>query len=192
LRTYAGQLRTFGTILLLTRSGKKVELVCKLVTAGDKPMYHYLRVEKESVTPLGFTGNLRRAVCTINEDVSIQCSLMPSGTGSYYISLNKEIRTRLRISPGDSVRIRLEKDESKYGLPMPEELAEVLRQDPEGDKLFHSLTNGRQRSVIYYVSKAKDIDRRIHNALIMIEHIKKNEGKINERQLYEELKRPIL
>jgi len=37
----------------------------------------------------------------------------------------------------------------------------------------------------------KDVDRRIHTALIFIEHLKKNEGKIIQDQLDAELKRPV-
>jgi uncharacterized protein YdeI (YjbR/CyaY-like superfamily) len=74
---------------------------------------------------------------------------------------------------------------------MPAELHEVLKQDREGNKLFHSLTAGRQRSILYFVGKVKDIDKRIHTALIFIEHLKKNEGKIDQKQLQAELKRPV-
>jgi uncharacterized protein YdeI (YjbR/CyaY-like superfamily) len=81
-------------------------------------------------------------------------------------------------------------DESKYGMPVPEEFAEVLNQDPEGDKLFHSLTPGKQRSILWFVGSVKDVDKRIQTALIFIEHLKRNDGKIIHDQLTEELKRP--
>jgi hypothetical protein len=164
----------------------------ELVTAGQKAVYHYLLIEKEQARPLGFTGNIRRVVCTVNGELSFQCSLMPNGKGQYYISVNKENRTRLGIRPGDRVQVQLERDQSKYGLPMPEELQAVLDQDPEGDKLFHGLTNGKQRSLLYFVGKGKDIDRRIDHSLIILEHLKNNEGKVDFRKLYHELKRPAL
>jgi hypothetical protein len=170
----------------------KVTLETELVTVGQKAVYHYLLIEKKWVTPLGFTGNVRRVVCTINYELSFQCSLMPNGKGQYYISVNKENRTSLGIGPGDRVQVQLERDQSKYGLPMPEELQAVLDQDPEGDKFFHALTNGKQRSLIFFVSKGKDVDRRIDHSLIILEHLKNNEGKIDFRKLYHELKRPAL
>ena len=92
---------------------------------------------------------------------------------------------------GDVVRVLLVKDESKYGLPMPEEFEEVLKQDPEGDRLFHALTAGKQRSILYQLSKPKDIDVRIHQALLIVDHLKENDGKIIDKLLYEELKRPM-
>jgi len=170
----------------------QVTFETELVTVGQKAVYHYLLIEKERVKPLGFTGNIRRVVCTINGELSFQCSLMPNGKGQYYISVNKENRTRVGIGPGDRVQVELVRDQSKYGLPMPEEFQAVLDDDPEGTKWFHELTNGKQRSLIYFVGKGKDIDRRIDNALIILEHLKNNEGKIDFRKLYHDLKRPAL
>ena len=170
----------------------KISFETELVTSGEKAVYHFLLVEKDWAKPLGFTGNIRRVVCTVNGELTFQCSLMPNGKGQYFISFNKENRTRLGIAPGDRVHVELVRDQSKYGLPMPEELQAVLDQDPEGNRLFHALTNGRQRTILYYVGKAKDVDRRINSALIIIEHLKNNDGKIDNRKLYLELKRPAL
>ena len=173
----------------MTQPKAKVNFETTLITSGKtKPVYHFLHVEKSWVGPLGFTGNIRRVVCTINGTLTIQCSLLPNGKGGYCISLNKANRDKLGLSVGDKVSVELTRDESKYGLPMPEELQEVLVQDPEGDKLFHALTNGKQRTILYYVAKYKDIDRRINSALIIIEHLKNNDGNIDYRQLHQELK----
>ena len=133
----------------------------------------------------------RRVVCTANGKVTFQCAVLPHSKG-FYIGTNKSIRDELEIEAGDEVQLELEKDESKYGCPMPEEFQEVLNQDREGDKLFHSLTPGRQRSLLYYVGSVKDIDKRIHTALIVIEHLKRNNGKIDSETFHEELKRPAL
>jgi hypothetical protein len=115
---------------------------------------------------------------------------MPSG-GEFYIMVNKEVRTRLQIYSGNTVQVSLKLDDSKYGMAMPEELEEVLRQDPEGDELFHALTPGKQRSLMWQVSKGKDVDLRIHRALIIIQHLKDNEGLIDGDKLQNEMKRPI-
>lgn len=112
--------------------------------------------------------------------------------GEFVISINKAIREKLKIDDGDTVDVELVADTSKYGLPMPEELAEVLRQDAEGKTLFHQLTPGKRRSLIYIVSNAKGIDRRIRAALVVLEHLKDNEGKVLGDQLHEQLKRPVL
>jgi uncharacterized protein YdeI (YjbR/CyaY-like superfamily) len=116
--------------------------------------------------------------------------LLPWGD-LFYIIVNKKKREAAGIVAGDMVDVSLVKDESKYGLPMPEEFREVLDQDAEGDRLFHALTAGMQRSILYLVSRPKDIDLRIHRALLIIEHLKENGGKIIGPKLHAELKRPI-
>jgi bifunctional DNA-binding transcriptional regulator/antitoxin component of YhaV-PrlF toxin-antitoxin module len=115
---------------------------------------------------------------------------MPSGSGEYIISINKKKRDELGIRVGDIISVELTRDESKYGLPMPEEFREVLAQDPEGDRLFHALTPGKQRSLLYQASQKKDLDLRIHRALAIIEHLKENDGQVVWEKLGHDLKRP--
>lgn len=152
--------------------------------------WHYLPVTVEIANQFEYKDGTRRVVCTLNGAETFQCALIPND-GGFFIVVNKQKRDKLKIIPGDSVLVEIKPDESRYGLPMPEELREVLDQDPEGDKLFHALTAGKQRSILYFVGKIKDIDKRIHTALIFIEHIKQNDGKIIHERLTEELKRPL-
>lgn len=152
--------------------------------------WHYLVIEKKIVEKFPTDGKTRRVVCSINGGEQFQCALMPWGE-FYYIIVNKKRRDELGIEAGDEVNVELVEDKSKYGMPMPEEFREVLDQDTEGDKLFHALTAGKQRSMLYYIGKMKDIDNRIHATLIFIEHLKTHDGKIENKLLNEELKRPI-
>ena len=128
-------------------------------------------------------GDSRRVVCALNGSAEHQCALLPHGNGSFVITVNKKLRDTLRLEFGMPVQVSLRKDDSKYGLPMPEELEELLRQDKEGHRLFHSLTPGRLRTLLYIVGQAKNSDNRIARALIIVHHLKANKGKINYRQL---------
>ena len=128
-------------------------------------------------------GKSRRVVCTLNGSAEHQCALLPHGNGSFVISVNKKLRDNLKLEFGMPVQISLRKDDSKYGLPMPEELEELLHQDKEGHRLFHSLTPGRLRTLLYIVGQAKNPDSRIARALIIVQHLKAHKGKINYRQL---------
>lgn len=154
--------------------------------------WHFLTFPAKAVAKLEFEDKKsRRVVCAINGGHTFQCALLPWTKGGFCIVVNKKIRDKLGISHGDKVEVELVKDESKYGLPMPKELKEVLRQDREGNKLFHELTPGKQRTMLYYIAKTKNVDRRIHMSLILTEHLKKNDGKIIFSKLTEELKRPL-
>jgi len=107
------------------------------------------------------------------------------------ITVNKKTRDKLGLKAGSKVNVSLRKDESEYGLPMPEELAEVLAQDETGNRLFHALTPGKLRTLLYIVGQVKDPDKRVGRAIAIVEHLKANGGKINYRQLNEELREKI-
>ncbi len=172
------------------KAAKQVKFKTELTISSTGSGWHFLIVEKEIVAKFGFKDKFKRVVCSINDGGSFQCALLPWGE-LFYIIVNKKKRDEVGVVAGDVVNVVLVKDESKYGLPMPEELREVLNQDPDGDKLFHALTAGKQRSMLYYVGRIKDIDQRIHAALILLEHLKQNDGKIVADLLAEQLKRPI-
>ncbi len=169
---------------------RKIKFDAVLDKFSPESGWHFVGVSREVADSFEFAKGSRRVICTLNGAETFPCALMPYD-GSFFLMVNKGIRTRLGIEAGDSITVELEKDESKYGMPMPEELQEVLNQDPDGDKLFHLLTPGKQRSILYFVGKVKDIDRRIHTSLIFVEHLKQNDGKIDHKRLQQELKRPI-
>ncbi|MEO5860393.1 MAG: YdeI/OmpD-associated family protein [Pyrinomonadaceae bacterium] len=170
---------------------KRVKFKAKFTNATEEGGgWHFLVVDRKTVDKLGFEGKSRRVRCSIKNAEPFACALMPWGD-IFYIIVNKLRRTELGLNVGDSVDVVLEKDESKYGMPMPEELQEVLNQDREGNKFFHTLTAGKQRSMMWFIGKIKDIDKRIHTALVFVEHLKKNNGKIVHEELQRELKRPM-
>ncbi len=76
----------------------------------------------------------------------------------------------------------MRQDTSEFGLPMPEELSEVLEQDTSAKGYFDALTAGKKRSLIHIVSGVKNIDKRIERAMMIAEKLKENKGilKANE------------
>ena len=136
-------------------------------------------------------GENRRVVCLLNEKIEYQCALLPRGDGSFLIMVNKRTRDKLGLQPGYKLTAKLRRDESEYGLPMPEELAELLRQDEQGNRLFHALTPGKLRTLLYIAGQPKTSDTRLRRALAIVEHLKTNDGKINYRQLNDEMKEQL-
>ncbi len=179
-----------GEIFLMAKPVKQVKFKTELTISSTGSGWHFLIVEKAIVAKFGFPGKFRRVVCSINGGSSFQCALMPWGD-LFYIIVNKKKRDEIGVEAGDVVDVVLVKDESKYGLPMPAEFEEVLKQDPDGDRMFHALTAGKQRSLLYLLGNLKDIDKRIHQALQIVNHLKENDGKIIDKVLYQELKRPM-
>ena len=171
-------------------SPKKIKFDAALGRFSPEYAYHFIPVTKEIADSFKFEKGSRRVVCTLNGIETFPCALMPHD-GAFFLMVNKAVRTRLGLEAGDTVSVEIAKDESKYGMPMPEELQEVLDQDVEGDRLFQALTPGKQRSMLYFIGKIKDIDRRIHSSLIFLEHLKRHNGKLDQAKLQEELERPM-
>ncbi len=161
----------------------------ELTRAMPESGWVFLVIEPKIAKKFPTDGKSRRVVCQINDGEPFQCAILPWGE-IFYIIVNKKRRDAIGINVGDTVNVVLTEDDSKYGLPMPDEFREVLNQDPDGDKLFHSLTAGKQRSILYLLGNIKNIDDRIYQALIIVDHIKEN-GKVDDKKLYEELKRPM-
>ena len=155
---------------------RSAKLVSVLEVTDSTPPWHILRFPKTKVASFGFKGNLRRVVCTLNGAETFNCSLFPA-KDDYFITLGKQLRNKLKLKIGDKVTIEIAKDESKYGMPMPPEFAEVLRQDPKGRRLFDALSPGNQRLMLKLIVFVKDVDKRIARSLVGIELLKKHEGK---------------
>lgn len=132
----------------------------------------------------------RRVLCSLNGKAEYQCALLPAGGGTFVVSVNKKLRDGLRLAFGSMVEVELRKDASEYGLPMPDELLELFRQDPKDRAIFHSLTKGKQRVLLYIINGVSDADRRIFRAITILRHLHMNNGAINHRQLGAALKDP--
>ncbi|WP_421879896.1 YdeI/OmpD-associated family protein [Marinoscillum sp.] len=132
-------------------------------------------------------GDQKRVKCTINNSKTISSGLMPF-RDYWYILINQTLKKELGLEIGDEVHVSLEKDTSQYGMDMPEELRTCLDQDPLADTYFHKLTPGKQRNLIYIVSKVKSVDSRINKALAIIEHLTEQSGKLNFKLLNEKIK----
>ena len=153
---------------------------------NNKLWGHHIIVPEEVVSI--FEGTDRRVICTINDTVEFHCALMPKGDGQYFINLNQTIRRQLHLDIGSTLHLKLIKDNSEYGLPMPEEMQALLDMDDEGKHYFHSLTKGKQRSLLYIIGKPKNSDTRLRKALVVIDYLKRVKGKLDFKELNEAFK----
>lgn len=154
----------------------------------DSPLWGFHIEVPNEVAEHFIQDGKKRVICTLNDAETFQCALMPQKDGPYFINLNKKLREKFKLRIGSEVQAEIKKDESKYGLPLPEEMEELLAQDPEGERLFHELTPGRQRSLLYIVGKPKRSETRLKKAVVVIEHLKVNNGKIDYKRLNQDMK----
>ena len=111
--------------------------------------------------------------------------MMALGEGRGYITVSKKKLNQFSIALGDVIKVILEPDNSEFGMEVPEELIEIFAQDPEAEKRFMSISPGKQRNIIYYVSGVKNSDLRIERALKLINNLKAcPEGKETARRIF--------
>jgi len=155
---------------------------------SNNKIYGFCIALPESVAEWFLKRNIKRVVCTLNDTHSWQCAIMPMGQSRYYVLVNSQLRKKLKLLLNEPIKVKLEEDKSKYGMPMPEEMKELLYQDPEGEHLFHALTPGKQRSLLHLIGKPKSSELKLIKALVVLEHLKKLNGKLDFKILNEDMK----
>ncbi len=154
---------------------KKSEFTAIIEKLPHKGGMHLINVPQK----LALTFAERKAVrifCTINDSVKYACALRPNGEGGFFINVATPILKKAKVSLGQKINVSIQKDTTEFGHKVPEELAELLAQDEEGKKYFDQLTNGTQRSLIYYIAQAKSIEKRIERSLLFINRLKDTKG----------------
>ncbi len=138
----------------------------------EKLRLNYLEVPGEVVAQLGAGFNIR-LICSVNGAAPFQCGLVALGQGRGYITLSSKRMKAWGLQLGDQVQVRLEEDKSEWGMEVPEEFTELMRQDEEGNRRFKLLPPSKQRYVIYYVAGVKSSQLRIDRAIMLIENLKR-------------------
>lgn len=157
-------------------------------TSTTKVWTRHFVVPEEYIEGLTAEDGSRRVVCSLNGAVEFQCGIISVRKGVLGCMVNKPICKKLGIDTGDTVNVHLRVDTSEYGLPMPEEFAELLRYDHEADTYFHNLTAGKQRTLLYIINSAKNSDKKIERAITIANHLVKNKGKVDYKELYGSMK----
>lgn len=166
-----------------------IDVVSQLTSASDNmnyaDIYHNVfRVSHESVAPLlKRDKNPSRIIVKINGKGAIHRALLPDGSGGYFILINNEICKQYNLEPEEDVRLSIHPDNSEYGMPLPTELEELWAMDEEAYRIFHQLTPGKQRGLIYMIGKPKGSDTRIKKAVQIHEYLKSVNGKLEPREM---------
>jgi hypothetical protein len=101
----------------------------------------------------------------------------------WYVLVNQELRTNLNLEGEKSFPVKMDRDHSEFGHVIPEELQVLLDQDDEGNDYFRKLTPGKQRGLVYIVSKVKNPDSRMRKSLAILHHLKLAKGELDYKQL---------
>lgn len=125
----------------------------------------------------------RRVICRLNDAHEFHAALMPNGNGGFFITINSDIRKKLKLGETAVLQVQLKKDTSKYGIHLPEEMEELLLIDEEGSHFFHQLTSGKQRSLLHVIGKPKSSAIRLRKAVVVLDFLKINNGQLDFKLL---------
>ncbi len=150
---------------------------------GDEVWGHSIVVPPIYAEIFKAADKSRRVVCILNENLTLHCAIMPY-QDAWYISMNKGNLKKLGLKVGSPVEVSICKDHSEYGLPMPEELGEVLEQDPLAKGYFDQLTAGKKRSLIHLVNGVKSTDKRIERALMIADKLHETKGVFKSNEFW--------
>lgn len=125
----------------------------------------------------------KRIVCTVNNILTYQCGILSAGSLGFFINVNQIIREKANISLNDEVSLLLKKDTSNYGLPVPKVFQELVKQDSNFNKIFHSLTKGKQRSLIHIVGSFKSEHKQLEKLMIIRDYLIQVNGNLDFKDL---------
>jgi len=130
--------------------------------------YYFLKIHADFVNQFEKKRHTR-FICKLDNIHSFQCGLNHLGDGNYFIIISKKNLKSVNKQLGDTIQFELWEDPNPLGVDMPEVLTVLLEQDELLREKFERLTLGKQRSVIFYINKTKDIDKQISNAIEAIQ-----------------------
>ncbi len=122
--------------------------------------YYFLTVDAKTVDKLE-KKRATRLICNIDKKVNFSCGLNHLGDGNYFIILATRHLKSLDKKLGDFVTFDITEDSNPLGVEIPEVLAAVITQDKGLKQIFDKLTDGKKRSLIFTITKIKDVDKQI-------------------------------
>lgn len=130
-------------------------------------------------------AGINRIIATFNGSKPVHNAFLSDKERGRYIKMSNDIMKEKSLAIGQEIEVNIEEDTSRYGMPIPEEMEELLTLDPDGEKLFHSLSPGKIRSLLFKVNGYKSSDKRIEKSVIILEHLKANNGVLDWKMLNE-------
>ena len=80
-------------------------------------------------------------------------AVMPMGDGSFILAVNAEMRKGIGKRKGAMVKVQLQED--KATIPLNAELLECLKDDPDAEAYFNSLSNSHKSYFSKWIDSAK-------------------------------------
>lgn len=89
-----------------------------------------------------------------------QYKLMPMGDSKLFLPVKAEIRKKIKKKEGDWVHVILYADDDP--LPVPEEFLLCLKDEPDAEKFFATLSESRKSEYLKWIYAAKSDDLKVN------------------------------
>lgn len=110
----------------------------------------------------------RQRIQGIMNGAEFNLAIQRTKEGLFYLSVSAALRRAMKVREGDMVEVRFRLADPEH-IDLPEELVEVIAQDPLFEKAWNKLTTGRKRGIAHYVGSVKSTDSRIRRAFEIME-----------------------
>ncbi len=167
---------------------KEISFISPLDKFADGLYQYHLKVPQSVVEEVKLWRADKRVLCNLNGRMEFYAGILTKN-GIHYIMLNKTRRKKLDINQGEDVTCILKKSGNEYGIEIPDTIAFLFEEDSEFKGLFHQLTMGKQRSLLHMIDKIKSDALRAERTILMAEHLKELNGKLDFKMLLEKFKR---
>lgn len=132
-------------------------ILLKSIKNGEKSGWTYIEIPPDIITQLKLKNRREFRIKGTIDDVKFErMACYPVKEGNFIIALNAEIRKKIGKKEGATVIIKLQKDES--GALQATELLECLKDEPEAQEQFNSLTQAHRNYFHNYINSAKGAD----------------------------------
>jgi hypothetical protein len=82
-------------------------------------------------------------------------SAMPSGDGTHYMVVKKEIRDKIKAIQGSIVTVTLAQDQEERIVALPDDFKKALESDEKAFNVFGTFSYSRQKEYVDWIESAK-------------------------------------
>ena len=135
---------------------------------------HSIVIPDHIATPFMEKGHSRVKVkATFESKTIVFFAAVRKYHGQYTMMFSKNKQKELGLLPNDYFQLQFFEDTSQYGVEVPEEFEAVMLSDHDAYQIFESFTKGKQRGIIYMITRFKDSQKKIDKTLVLCENLKR-------------------
>jgi hypothetical protein len=142
---------------------------------GEKTGWNYIEISASQAKKLKpETKTSFRVKGKLDQFTIKQIALIPMGDGKFIIPFNATMRKGTGKKHGDSIKVSLELDESKF--VMNDDFIACLNDDPQANTFFKTLTAGHQRYFSKWIDSAKTSSTKTKRIVMAVNALARNMG----------------